>query len=299
VTGRQGLYEVLGVRSDAPVGQIRAAYRTLRAELRRRQRQARQHGADVFLLELKELELREAMEILGDPQRRRRYDAFRGALRQGMPVDAVGLWEQSRSALISPIAPAAVDAVRALTDIAVGDILPPVAPTPSSPGFPTATDPDAAPPITAVPHATEPSFAGPGSHAGPGSYAGPSSHAGSSFAEPSEHAARSTKPSVAPEPPPRAPLDSRDEITRLSDRLGVGGPFIQAVRELRGVELNELSRTTRISRRLLAAIEANRFDRLPAATFVQGYIRQIADELGIAERGVVEGYMGLFHQHRG
>jgi hypothetical protein len=120
----QGFYEMLGVEADAPPEKIRAAYQRRLAELVRRLRAARKQGADVSILEAQERELREAIDVLGDQARRRRYDAFRRAVEGELPTDAEGLWDQARWSLVDPIAPLAVAVLRALTDLPVGDPLP-------------------------------------------------------------------------------------------------------------------------------------------------------------------------------
>ena len=95
----QGFYELLGVECDAPPNQIREAYQRRLAELVRRLRVARQQGADVSILEAQERAVREAMEVLADAVRRRRYDAYLQVMRAPeFPEDAEKLWEQARAA---------------------------------------------------------------------------------------------------------------------------------------------------------------------------------------------------------
>jgi cytoskeleton protein RodZ len=71
------------------------------------------------------------------------------------------------------------------------------------------------------------------------------------------------------------------------------------VREHRKLTVEDVSRSTRISGRYLAAIEADDYERLPSATFVRGYIKQLAEVLEVSDRGVVDGFMDRFRQHRG
>ncbi len=107
----QGFYEMLGVESRASEAQIRAAYQDRLAALVRRLRGARRQGADVSILEGQERTLREAVEVLTDPPRRRRYDAYLAAGRSGMPAGAEELWEAARSAEVDPVGAAAVSVV--------------------------------------------------------------------------------------------------------------------------------------------------------------------------------------------
>lgn len=120
----QGLYELLGVPPAASREEVREAYQRRLADLVRRLRVARQQGADVSILESQETALREAMEILSDPGRRRRYDAFRSAAGLGLPEDVEALWAQGRGALVDPVAGVSLAVVRALTDLPVGDPIP-------------------------------------------------------------------------------------------------------------------------------------------------------------------------------
>ena len=90
-----------------------------------------------------------------------------------------------------------------------------------------------------------------------------------------------------------------DPIDRLARDFGYDGRFLKAVRQDRGLQLDDLSRATRISNRYLEAIEANGYDQLPAATFVRGYLKEIVKVLDLGDRDVVGGYMALFQRHRG
>ena len=58
------------------------------------------------------------------------------------------------------------------------------------------------------------------------------------------------------------------------------GSYIKHERELRGVSLEEISRTTKIHIRFLEALEDNRFDDLPGEVFIKGYIRSYANIIG-------------------
>jgi hypothetical protein len=322
----QGLYELLGVPPAASRAEVREAYQRRLADLVRRLRVARQQGADVSILESQETALREAMEILSDPARRRRYDAFRSASGLGLPQDVEGLWGQGRGALVDPVAGVSLAVVRALTDLPVGDPIPEPpggwrrgrrrapAPAPASrPAQAPASQP-APPPVpvvaTAAPPAPEPpKVAVPAPPVKPPDDLGETDphigvdrlHLGALTSAPLPGAAPAPAPDpyadirVEPEPPVAEPADP---IEALLARHGTDGAFLRGVRELRGMDLDALASATRISTRYLGAIEDNGFDRLPAATFVRGYLKQIASVLEVAEHGVVEGYMALYSQHR-
>ena len=84
---------------------------------------------------------------------------------------------------------------------------------------------------------------------------------------------------------------SAEDTARLVDHHGHSGALIKAVREVKGTSLQEMSDVTRISVRYLEAIEGDLHDRLPSATFVRGYLREIARQLGIDVEALVAGYM--------
>ena len=121
----QGFYEILGVQSGSSTEEIRLAFQGRLASLVRRLKAARKQGADVSLLESQERNLREAMEVLADPARRRRYDAFREiSERETPPTDASELWQQCRGSLMEPATVSALNAIRALTELPLGDPVP-------------------------------------------------------------------------------------------------------------------------------------------------------------------------------
>jgi hypothetical protein len=433
----QGFYEMLGVEADAPPEKIRAAYQRRLAELVRRLRAARKQGADVSILEAQERELREAIDVLGDQARRRRYDAFRRAVEGELPTDAEGLWDQARWSLVDPIAPLAVAVLRALTDLPVGDPLPDPtlkaarapAPPPPAPVVPLPAPRAPVPPpprgitrpvaVVATPEREDeatpaaqvsaprvislsedvnertPAARGPAperptaperpsadeppsvsvsmplpSVAAPKPPPRPAPRPAPKAPEPGpslddwlgeDEAEEDLLPSVsdvpAPAPPrvaakPAAPASAArawlsgvlgnvtgrseahreaavveedgdepsveverthslrvlsaapdepqlDDVGRIARRHGLSGRFLKEVRQLREMSLEDLVRTTRISSRFLLAIEEDDFERLPNATFVRGYLKQVAEALGVADRGVVEGFMEQYKAHRG
>ena len=396
----QGFYELLGVEPDADSARIRQAYQARLARLVRRLRTARQKGADVTLLEAQERALREAREVLSEPARRRRYDAFRSAIDGGLPESAGALWEQVQTSIVAPEVSLALATVQALTELPVGQPVPPppqpvrvqradpelkppqqVAGAPGMPHVPglaaqrgpdrptlvPATDPgieislsqeelswleQPARPAPLHPHqaagvvqydreATDlmqgPTLGDAGAaadgHASPATWSeeadtrddliGVGPDAPTAVAEVSEVEEGSALPGLgflsrlslpkAPNwgsggAPASSPPESEPEYTDNADlgpvelarhRYGATGPFLLAVREERGMSLDDLSRVTRISSRYLEAIEANAFDRLPSATFVKGYVKQVVEHLEIDGHGVVEAFMAAYRSQRG
>jgi len=292
-----GFYEILGVNGTSNGEDIASAYHVRLAELVRRLRAARKQGADVSILEGQERTLREAMQVLSDPVRRQRYDVYLRACSEGMPENAEALWDMARTSLVDPVAVAAVDVLRSTTTLDVGN------------PFPDAPKPRkwvARPVISKVEMPAPPPAPTPAPAAPPTKQAAPS--APDPDLEPTEQMPPSSSPSDAPLPVsaddlqpaavPEPPL-SLDDIPAIMERYGPDGRFIHAVRELRGMQLEDLAQETRISLRYLHAIESNDFDSLPAATFVRGYVKEIAQALDISDVDLIEGYMGLFTHHRG
>ena len=73
--------------------------------------------------------------------------------------------------------------------------------------------------------------------------------------------------------------------------LGFSGALIRRLRERMGLSLDDVASSTRIARRYLEAIEADEFSRLPAATFVRGYLRSLARLLEVDPERLSSGYL--------
>ena len=65
------------------------------------------------------------------------------------------------------------------------------------------------------------------------------------------------------------------------------GRYLSQQRELRGVSLEEVSRATKISVRLLLALESGQAERLPAQVFVVNHIRAYAQVIGLSPEEAV------------
>jgi cytoskeletal protein RodZ len=84
---------------------------------------------------------------------------------------------------------------------------------------------------------------------------------------------------------------STEDVARLLEQHGHTGALLCAVREARGMTLQELADNTRISVRYLEAIEQDDHGALPSATFVRGYVREMAKQLRLHDPGLVDGYL--------
>jgi hypothetical protein len=387
-----GFYELLGIEEDAAADSIRSAYQRRLAQLVRRLRDARLQGADVSILEAQERELRGAMEVLADPVRRRRYDAFRSATVGGMPANAEELWERARASMIDPSSALALALVRALTRLPVGDPVPlppehrvqrvpdrlPERPVPRPPPVVAAApmeqvvepvvEPEARP--TAVPATDSGEGPRPDGERLPlgsaladlaGAWFSPAARRSEvpveepdlwdddytdgdfgdeepsapltaaveqwtdadfdderfdeeeddDLEEPESLRGPAVRVQVAPPvgapaprpelvmPQPSMPTLPRDPVARMAVQHGLTGSFLRAVREHRGMSVDELSRATRISTRYLSAIEDDAHDRLPSATFVRGYLKQVQRTLELGEHDVIDSFMDAYRASRG
>ena len=68
------------------------------------------------------------------------------------------------------------------------------------------------------------------------------------------------------------------------------GENLKREREMRGVSLEEMSETTKISVRLLSALEQDRFAELPGGVFTRSFIRAYAQYLGLDDEHVLSEY---------
>ncbi len=68
------------------------------------------------------------------------------------------------------------------------------------------------------------------------------------------------------------------------------GENLRREREMRGVTLEEISESTKISTRLLQALEADQFSDLPGGIFTRNFIRAYAQYLGLDEEHALSEY---------
>jgi len=72
--------------------------------------------------------------------------------------------------------------------------------------------------------------------------------------------------------------------------MGAFGDRLRREREMRGITLEEITESTKISRRHLEALESDHFDQLPGGVFNKGFVRAYARFLGIDEDQAVADY---------
>ena len=68
------------------------------------------------------------------------------------------------------------------------------------------------------------------------------------------------------------------------------GEYLRRERELRGISLKKIHESTRVPMKSLSALEADRYEDLPHAAFVKGYIKAYCKELGLDETDAVLRY---------
>jgi hypothetical protein len=230
------------------------------------------------------------MQVLSDPVRRQRYDAYRRASRQGIPNSAETMWDVAKDSLVDPLAIASLEVLQKTTDLNIGNPFkvapqprkwsarPQATPTPQASSSP---QPDPSNEVTDQVEYT--------AELPPPSIQAPAP----------EPAVPSFTPEVQATPEPAPPPPPPNDVVGIAARYGMDGRFLRAVRELRKRTLEELADETRISLRYLHALESNDFDSLPAATFVRGYVKELSRALDIQDVDVVESYLGLYKQQRG
>jgi len=78
--------------------------------------------------------------------------------------------------------------------------------------------------------------------------------------------------------------------------VGEFGNKFRKEREKQGISLEDVSNVTKISSRMLRAIEDEQFDRLPGGVFNKGFIRAYAKHLGLNDDQAVTDYLDCLRQ---
>jgi cytoskeletal protein RodZ len=68
------------------------------------------------------------------------------------------------------------------------------------------------------------------------------------------------------------------------------GKYLKKERESRNLSLGEVAKNTRITEQILAAIENDRYDLLPSATYIRGFLSAYAKSMGIDPNDVILRY---------
>jgi cytoskeletal protein RodZ len=78
--------------------------------------------------------------------------------------------------------------------------------------------------------------------------------------------------------------------------LGEFGDKFRKARETKSITLDDVSNVTKISARMLQAIEEEKFDQLPGGVFNKGFIRAYARHLGINDEEAVTEYLACLRR---
>lgn len=289
-----GFYDLLGLDQDATPAQLRTAYAGAVARHAKRRRATADAGGDTTALDHARSQLDEAWSVLSEPSRRRRYDALLSWTSGDR--DARRLWEQVGPLLVPPALGHAVRLVRQLTRLhEVGDLT--VAPGPKGDEPPTLVPHDEDLTSPRVPMARLAPTPVPAEVVEMPSLSSgtPISAARRATPVPGLRLVDGAQDGSAvlvlrPDGSRRRAL-LPEEISRLVDAHGWSGALLRAVREAREMTLDDLADTTRISLRYLEALESDEFGALPSATFVRGYLREVARVLGLDEAALVAGML--------
>ena len=76
------------------------------------------------------------------------------------------------------------------------------------------------------------------------------------------------------------------------------GKTLRQVRERMGIELQTISKETRINIKILEWIEEEAFEKLPALVYLKGFLRGYAQSLGLNPQKVVEEYLRVLTESK-
>lgn len=83
----------------------------------------------------------------------------------------------------------------------------------------------------------------------------------------------------------------KDIELEIANEKEFSGAFFRKVRMYKNINIDQLSKETKIGRTYIAAIESEDFEALPAPVFVRGFIVQLARILGFDENLAANTYM--------
>ncbi len=75
------------------------------------------------------------------------------------------------------------------------------------------------------------------------------------------------------------------------------GEFLRRERELRHIELNEISKITKIKKAYLQAIENDTYDELPDIAFVKGFIRAYCNYIGLDPEQTINYFQQFYDEN--
>ena len=87
-------------------------------------------------------------------------------------------------------------------------------------------------------------------------------------------------------------------LAKLTPDTEFTGVLLRELRESVQLELEDLERITKVSKRYLRALEGEDFKNLPAGVYVRGFIRHYAKVLGLDSNRVSKSYMTVMERAR-
>ncbi len=78
--------------------------------------------------------------------------------------------------------------------------------------------------------------------------------------------------------------------------MGAFGEKLRKQREQQGIGLDAVSETTKISTRMLRALEDEHFDQLPGGVFNKGFVRAYARQVGLNEEEAIADYLAALRE---
>jgi cytoskeletal protein RodZ len=88
-----------------------------------------------------------------------------------------------------------------------------------------------------------------------------------------------------------------ETVTRQDLRTMHFGEGLRQQRERRGISLDDVAISTRISLRHLHALESDRFGELPGGVFNRGIVRSYAQACGLDAEGTVQNFLMAMREH--
>jgi flagellar biosynthesis protein FlhG len=105
------------------------------------------------------------------------------------------------------------------------------------------------------------------------------------------------EPALAIASPAARPAAALDE---LDDGEGEwSGARLRRARLRQGIELDEITKVTKVNPTYLGFIEDDRFDGLPAAVYVRGFVTGYAQVLGLDAKRVAASYLQRYEERKG
>ena len=258
----ESFYERLGVAENVSGTALRGAYAQQLERVRLRREKVVEQRGDPSQLDYTRARLEEAWRVLGDPVARKRYDSMLAWCGEPEPPkSAQALWLFMVPWVTDPTSAVAVKLLREMTGLRrLRDL--PLSPLPPSDG------------PTVVPLPT----------------------AGSSGSGPHLQVVDGTPEATQVlrmfEDPGSSPLISTEDLSDLIASLGFCGSLLREVRERKGLSMQDVVDQTAIPEKYLDALERDARDDLPgAAIFVEGYLRTVADVLGLEATELARGYL--------